>query len=174
VKALNQKDDRDKEVACYNALKSFQGVAIPVLLDADYEYFDQEFKHGLILSWVGAEFGGNFIELPRSALLEAQKIVASMHANGMVHRDLRPENISYNFTTGKLFLYDFSHSATRTSISAKEFEHARTVDLSALEKYIKISETPAAVEEIEWAADWVRRTRKESGAAAKAEGRLLR
>ena len=110
--------------------------------------------------------------LPRSALLEAQKIVAVMHANGVVHRDLRPENMNYNFTTGKLFLYDFSHAATRTSISAEEFEDAREEDVCALEEYIKISESPAAVEEIKWAADWVRR--EEGGAAAMVEGRLLR
>ena len=172
VKAFNKKADRDLEVACYNSLKSLQGVAIPILRDADYQYFNQEYQYGLILSWVGAEFGGNFLVLPRSALLEAQKIVAVMHANGVVHRDLRPENMNYNFTTGKLFLYDFSHAATRTSISAEEFEDAREEDVCALEEYIKISESPAAVEEIKWAADWVRR--EEGGAAAMVEGRLLR
>jgi tRNA A-37 threonylcarbamoyl transferase component Bud32 len=158
VKAFKEQDDRDREAACYDALKTLQGVEIPTLLDGEYELAYQKYKHGLILSWVGSEYGGNYMFLPKSALLRAQGIVASMHANGVVHRDLRPENMNYNFTTGKLSLYDLSHAATKNCIGTEAFESARKRDLCVLQELIRRSDTPQAAKAVGWSADWARRT----------------
>ena len=157
VKAFKEQDDRDREAVCYDALKTLQGVEIPILLDGGCELADQKYKYGLIFSWVGSEYGGNYMFLPKSALLQAQGIVASMHANSIVHRDLRPENMNYNFTTGRLFLFDFSHAVTKNSIGAEAFEHARKGDLCVLQELIHRSETPQAAKAVEWSASWARR-----------------
>ena len=134
-------------------------MAIPTLLDADYEYFDPEYRYGLITSWVGVEYSGNYLTLPLDALVQALDLVRGMHHHGVGHGDVRPENMQHNATTGTLFLFDFSHAATRSSIGAVAFENARQADLGSLQEFVGFCETPEAKDETEWAADWVRRAR---------------
>ena len=156
VKAFADIADREMEASCYEKLTALQGVSIPTLLDKDFRFHDDRYCFGLVLSWVGEEFGGNYLTLPKGALLEAQAVVLKMHERGVVHRDLRPENMNYNFTTGRLFLYDFSHGATRQSLGDAAFEQARRDDCDALKGHLEGCETPHSRKLLDWVQAWLR------------------
>jgi tRNA A-37 threonylcarbamoyl transferase component Bud32 len=156
VKAFSDKQQRDLELACYDALLHLQGVSIPTVIDRDYDEPESVRRFGLVLSWIGEEYGGTYTTLPKGALLKAKDVVLRMHESGVVHRDIRTGNMHYNFTTGRLFVYDFSHASSLPRMGAAAFAEARQADLEALQGEADRSETEAGKKEVEWAEDWAR------------------
>ena len=141
VKCYEAAEDRNKEVACYNALRCLQGDCIPKLLVANCSVpWDESRTHGLVLSWVGKQFGGNYMSLPKRALLQAHAIMLRMHKRGVVHRDLRPENMNYDFETGKLYIYDFSEARTLKILGFSRFHKARREDCEMMQELVESAE----------------------------------
>ena len=141
VKCYEASEDRDNEVACYNALHCLQGHCIPKLLVANCSIpWDENRTHGLVLSWMGKQFGGNYMSLPKRALLQARAIMHQMHKRGVVHRDLRPENMNYNFDSNKLYIYDFSEARTLLMLGLARFQEACREDCEVMEELVESAE----------------------------------
>ena len=155
VKCYADDDMRDREVTCYQKLRSLQAISIPYLIESNVEVSSGEHgrMHALLLSWIGGQFGGNYITLPTKALLLAGEIISKMHKLGVAHGDVRAENMNYNFTTGKLFVYDFSESVVDELDGKEAFEKACEIDNEALDQMIawSRSEEGQNVEYVHWA-----------------------
>jgi serine/threonine protein kinase len=93
----------------------------------------------LIVSWVGSPDAGSYGMLPTAALEQARQIVLAMHERGVAHRDIRPLNMVYSFSTTKLYMIDFGQSETVDMIGKNYFDQACFEDLSELEHLIAIS-----------------------------------
>ena len=142
VKCYKDVGARDSEVACYDALLPLQGKHIPRLLDPQFILGREKLgrRFGLVLSWVGEDFGGNYLHLPTPVLLKARRLLAQMHQLGVAHGDVRPENMNYSFVSRNLFLYDFSHALTRDeAVDTATFRGACVQDLKDLDEEIEWS-----------------------------------
>jgi hypothetical protein len=145
VKAYSDAYSRDQEARCYELLAPMQGVSIPPLLQPKYELPDDRGRtHGLVLSWVGPEQGGNYMTLPTGPLEQARAVIVAMHALGVAHGDVRPENMNYDFRAGRLFVYDFSHATLRERAGGRWFAEACREDLRAIDELVAESRTPQA------------------------------
>ena len=156
VKCYLCKEYRDNEVECYACLRELQGDSIPQLLDPDYLYPDEEKNrtYGLVISWVGSPNAGSYKMLPTTALEEARRIVVAMHERGVAHGDIQPLNMNYDFKTGKLYVFDFSHAVAKCTIGTDGFTQACFEDLCELDRLIAISKTSRArgIRYIHWPA----------------------
>jgi hypothetical protein len=145
VKAYRDARARDREACCYELLAPMQGVSIPLLILPKYEIADDRGrKHGLVVSWVGPEQGGNYMTLPTGPLEQARSVIVAMHELGVAHGDVRPENMNYSFPTGRLFVYDFSHATLRGRAGGRRFAAACAEDLLAIDGLVAESRTPQA------------------------------
>ena len=84
------------------------------------------------------------MDLPTDVLVRAREIVVKMHRLGVAHGDVRPENMNYNFKTGRLYLYDFSDARTRKMLGEEGFRRACLQDLESLDTQIAWSKTDEA------------------------------
>jgi hypothetical protein len=143
VKCYLYQHERDNEVECYNWLHELQGDCIPQLLEPSCSYpgEEQNRTHGLVISWVGSPDAGSYRMLPTTALEQARRIVLEMHERGVAHRDIRPLNMIYSFSTTKLHMLDFGQSETVDMIGKNYFDQACFEDLSELDRLIEISRT---------------------------------
>ena len=145
---------RDRESICYEKLESLQGISIPTLVEGEFDFPDdrQGRRHGIVLSWIGSLYGGNYMVLPTKALLIAREVVNEMHKHGVAHGDIRAENMNYNFTTSKLFVYDFSHAVVDTLDGEEAFQEACEEDDESLHKLIEWSKSEEGqnVQYIHW------------------------
>jgi serine/threonine protein kinase len=146
VKCFKDPADRDLETYFYDKLAPMQGISIPRLLVKECTLPRQRKQrcHAFIVEWVGPEFGGNFLTLPTKALVAARLVAERMHALGVVHGDARPENMFFNFTSGELFMYDFSHARAADVVGREEFEGACEEELESLDEQIAWSQTEQA------------------------------
>ena len=145
VKAYREAFLRDREARCYEVLSSLQGISIPKLMEARYELCDERVRnHALIVSWVGPKQGGNYLTLPTGPLEQARRVIVTMHGLGVAHGDVRLENMNYDFGTGRLFVYDFSHATLREQAGDAPFAVACQEDLLAVEGLISESRTARA------------------------------
>jgi len=85
-----------------------------------------------------------FDYIVEGALTDSQKIsimkqlltvLAKLHANGIVHGDIKPENIFYNHETGLLTVYDFGFACKRDMCNLK---HKGTLQYMSPEQLIDI------------------------------------
>jgi hypothetical protein len=145
VKAYQDALSRDREARCYELLAPLQGVSIPRLLDPRRELPDGRGRtHALIVSWVGPRQGGNYMTLPTGPLEQARRTISAMHELGVAHGDVRPENMSCDFETGRLFVYDFSHATLREQAGGRRFAAACAGDRLAMDGLVAESQTPRA------------------------------
>uniref|UniRef100_A0A093UQK4 Putative mitochondrial chaperone BCS1-B n=1 Tax=Talaromyces marneffei PM1 TaxID=1077442 RepID=A0A093UQK4_TALMA len=101
-----------REVEIYRILRKAQGSAVPVFIgaiDLKRSYFLHgagEIKHMLLMSW-----GGQMIGLKESALPhEISRSMRQIRKLGVVHEDLRNENMLWNDELGRVFIIDFHQS----------------------------------------------------------------
>ena len=62
-------------------------MSIPTLVEAEFDFPEDRHgrRHGIDLSWIASLYGGNYMVLPRNALLIAREIVNEMHKYGVAH-----------------------------------------------------------------------------------------
>jgi serine/threonine protein kinase len=136
VKAYEDIQNRNFEVACYEALKPLQGSSIPELFDVITILIeDDPCKYGLVLSWIDVQDDAD-MKIPVSSLLEARAIVKSMHRLGVAHGDIKLSNMNFNANTRTLQIFDFSHAFLKSDHSTVEFSGACVQDLEALDEII--------------------------------------
>jgi hypothetical protein len=141
VKCYSRASLRDAEVDCYRALKSMQGLKIPVLLDADFSLSDlfvrklgKSFKFALVLSFVSYNYGhlkavcGEYMEACR-------EIVREMHLLGVAHGDPRGDNVLVYQSTGEVVVIDFTKGSTLAKVSEKRFQKACAKDMTIIDNY---------------------------------------
>jgi hypothetical protein len=141
VKCYSRAFLRDAEVDCYRALKSMQGLKIPILLDADFSLPDmfvrklgKSFKFALVLSFVSYNYGhlkavcGEYMEACR-------EVVREMHLLGVAHGDPRGDNVLVYQTTGKVVEIDFTKGSTLAKVGAKRFQKACAKDMPIIDNY---------------------------------------
>jgi hypothetical protein len=138
VKAYDTAEGRDREVRCYRALERLKASgSVPLLFNGDLMLHwpdpDERRVHALVLEWVGppdAKAGGHFNPppLPDAALVRVREILEEMHECGVAHYDIRPANVLYEPSTGRVVIFDFSHSSTRDETEQHEVFAARCRD----------------------------------------------
>jgi hypothetical protein len=145
VKYYRDAAARDRETLCYEKLRQLQGISIPRLLEPNCteEEDGHGRRHGLMLEWVGAPQGGNYMLLPARALRAARGVLAAMHARGVAHGDVRAENMHYNFTTRALAVFDFSRAVVDTLDGEEAWGEACEEDEAALDSLLAWSESDA-------------------------------
>ena len=145
IKGFESEGDRNLEVRCYEALSELQGSCIPVLVNKTFTLkSDKVRKYALVLSWIGADEGNNYMTLPTHVLLRARDLVLKMHALGVVHGDLRPENMNFDFKTNQLYIFDFSDAKLKAEMSAAAFKQACLEELESLDRQIEWSRSSSA------------------------------
>ncbi len=103
---------------CYSALKDMQGKSIPILRSSGCNLAKNfpSRPFGMVVSWVGGITSQDtYKTLPEDALVKLRQVAIKMHQRGVVHNDLRASNVKYDARTGKLWVFDFSHAATRAT-----------------------------------------------------------
>lgn len=103
-----------READVYQVLRQVQGSAVPVFLgkiDLAKVYFLHgagEIRHMLVMAWGGESIAklGQRMELRR----EVSRSKKEIRALGVVHQDLRPENILWNDELGRALIIDFHRS----------------------------------------------------------------
>ena len=91
-----------------------------------------------------ADEGNNYMTLPTHVLLRARDLVLKMHAPGVVHGDLRPENMNFDFKTNQLYIFDFSDAKLKAEMSASAFKQACLEELESLDRQIEWSRSSLA------------------------------
>jgi predicted Ser/Thr protein kinase len=112
-------EDLQHEAAVYQQLRGLQGIYVPVFLGAvDLErpyYYDFQVRviHMMFLSWGGDRIdSGSLAEDERQK--RKQEVVCSVqaiHAEGILHKDIRTENVLWNEEVGRVMLIDFERAA---------------------------------------------------------------
>lgn len=103
-----------REAQIYQILRKVQGSAVPVFLgtvDLAKVYFLHgagEIRHMLVLGWGGESTA----TIEQSARLhrEIQRSRKEIHSLGILHQDLRPDNILWNDELGRALIIDFHRS----------------------------------------------------------------
>ncbi|KAG6128396.1 hypothetical protein E4U38_005714 [Claviceps purpurea] len=111
------------EAEIYKQLEPTQGVHVPVFLGAiDLRTMKKNFwvgfgvhvVHLMFLSWGGHHIEQDKMarfEIPRSRLIEqAEQAMKSVHDKGVIHRDVRWENVLFNPETKGVMMIDFERS----------------------------------------------------------------
>lgn len=103
-----------REAEIYQILRKAQGSAVPVVLgniDLAKVYFLHgagEIRHMLLMAWGGESTA----EIKRSSLLRREILRSrkEIHSLGIVHQDLRSDNILWNDELGRALIIDFHRS----------------------------------------------------------------
>lgn len=105
-----------REAEVYQVLRKVQGLAVPVFLgaiDLNMIYFRHgagEIRHMLLMAWGGTEMG------PGEKLNEISKSMALIRELGVVHGDLRFQNMLWNDELGRVMIIDFHRSEIRRQL----------------------------------------------------------
>ncbi|KAK3338662.1 hypothetical protein B0T25DRAFT_561127 [Lasiosphaeria hispida] len=126
--------DLEHEAAVYHRLRPLQGVCVPVFLGAiDLRDLGRTYYYGLkvriiymmLLSWGGTAIDMNADDGPLVAALQQaagtvgtaetpdkalNQSVRALHSMGVVHKDIRRENLLWSAETGRLMMIDFERS----------------------------------------------------------------
>jgi hypothetical protein len=142
VKGYHSKTARDREVHCYNLLASMQGQCIPFLLNSDFNFTVHGHNwFGLVIEWIrDKDVMISTNQLSKHVLSKARAIVVQMHRKGVVHRDLRNDNLNYNPVTDEVYIYDFSDANTREQLGEHKFKKECHQDLQQLDELFKWAE----------------------------------
>ncbi|GIK07190.1 hypothetical protein Aspvir_002846 [Aspergillus viridinutans] len=105
-----------REAEVYQVLRKVQGLAVPVFLgaiDLNMIYFLHgagEIRHMLLMAWGGGEIreGERLTEISRSKAL--------IRKLGVVHGDLRLQNMLWNDELGRVLIIDFHRSEIRRQL----------------------------------------------------------
>ena len=112
-----------REVQVYQILRKAQGSAVPVFLgtiDMEKTYFLHgagPIRHMLIMGWGGESTAT--MELTQQLRRAIHKSNKEIKACGIIHEDLRRENVLWNEELGRALIIDF-HRCTLRCRSAKE------------------------------------------------------
>ena len=100
-----------REAEIYRVLQRAQGSAVPVFLgpmDLTKIYFLHgagEIRHMLLMGWGGESVGNMYSEETYKRAISQS--VKEIHALGVLHQDLRPENILWNIELERALIIDF-------------------------------------------------------------------
>lgn len=100
-----------READIYRVLQRAQGSAVPVFLgpmDLTKIYFLHgagEIRHMLLMGWGGESVGNMYSEETYKRAISQS--VKEIHALGVLHQDLRPENILWNIELERALIIDF-------------------------------------------------------------------
>ncbi|KAG6052802.1 hypothetical protein E4U17_005401 [Claviceps sp. LM77 group G4] len=111
------------EAEMYKQLEPIQGAHVPVFLGAiDLRTMRKNFwfdfgihvVHMMFLSWAGHHIEQDKMvrfEIPRSRLIEqAEQAIESVHGRGVLHGDVRWENVLFNPETSDVMVIDFERA----------------------------------------------------------------
>ncbi|EXU94493.1 serine/threonine protein kinase domain protein [Metarhizium robertsii] len=117
-----------READAYRILRKAQASAVPVFLgtiNLSKVYFLHgagEIRHMLIMGWGGAS--PKEIEPGSKLRKEIKRSVAEIHGLGVIHQDLRRENILWNAELRRALIIDFHHSKFVLQRPAKRSQRA--------------------------------------------------
>ncbi|PCG88212.1 Lipopolysaccharide kinase [Penicillium occitanis (nom. inval.)] len=118
-----------REVEVYQVLRKVQGLAVPVFLgaiDLNMIYFLHgvgEIRHMLLMAWGGRELGTD------ERLTEISRSTALIHKLGVVHGDLRLQNMLWNDELGRVMIIDFHRSEIRRQLIRLRQSSKRSRDI---------------------------------------------
>ncbi|CEL07679.1 hypothetical protein ASPCAL10835 [Aspergillus calidoustus] len=107
-----------REAEVYQMLRKAQGSAVPVFLgtiDLSKIYFLHgagEIRHMLVMGWGGESTASK--ELTSELLKEIRKSNKEIEALGIIHKDLRRENVLWNEELGRALIIDFHRSTLKS------------------------------------------------------------
>ena len=107
-----------REAQVYQILRKAQGSAVPVFLgtiDLAKIYFLHgagEIRHMLVMGWGGESTAS--MELTPSLHREIRKSNKEIRALGIIHRDLRRDNVLWNKELGRALIIDFHRSTLKS------------------------------------------------------------
>ncbi|KAL4756341.1 uncharacterized protein BDW70DRAFT_154280 [Aspergillus foveolatus] len=107
-----------REAQVYQLLRRAQGSAVPVFLgtiDLAKMYFLHgagEIRHMLVMGWGGESTAK--MELAPWLRQEIHRSEKEIRALGIIHEDLRPDNILWNKELGRVLIIDFHRSALKS------------------------------------------------------------
>ncbi|CAP83048.1 hypothetical protein EN45_046400 [Penicillium chrysogenum] len=110
--------DVSREAQVYQILRKAQGSAVPVFLgtiDLAKIYFLHgagEIRHMLVMGWGGESTTS--MELTPTLLQEIHKSNREIKALGIIHEDLRRDNILWNEELGRALIIDFHRSTLKS------------------------------------------------------------
>ncbi|KAL4981511.1 hypothetical protein BDW68DRAFT_172275 [Aspergillus falconensis] len=111
-------EEVSREVQVYQLLRKAQGSAVPVFLgtiNLAKTYFLHgagPIRHILVMGWGGESTA--VMELAPWLLLEIHRSKKEIEDLGIIHEDLRPDNILWNKELGQALIIDFHRSALRS------------------------------------------------------------
>ncbi|KAJ5489170.1 hypothetical protein N7539_004060 [Penicillium diatomitis] len=106
-----------REAEVYRILRKAQGLAVPVFLgtiDLAKIYFLHgagEIRHMLVMGWGGESIAS--LELTPGLLQEIHKSNKEIRALGIIHEDLRRDNVLWNEELGRAMIIDFHRSTLK-------------------------------------------------------------
>jgi serine/threonine protein kinase len=106
-----------REAEVYRILRKAQGLAVPVFLgtiDLAKIYFLHgagEIRHMLVMGWGGESIAS--MELTPGLLQEIHKSNREIKALGIIHEDLRRDNVLWNEELGRAMIIDFHRSTLK-------------------------------------------------------------
>uniref|UniRef100_A0A093XUJ6 Reticulocyte-binding protein 2 like a n=1 Tax=Talaromyces marneffei PM1 TaxID=1077442 RepID=A0A093XUJ6_TALMA len=119
-----------REAEVYQVLRKVQGLAVPVFvgaIDLNMIYFLHgagEIRHMLLMAWGGREIGVG------ERLTEISRSRALIRKLGVVHGDLRLQNMLWNDELGRVLIIDFHRSEIRRQlIGARVHSSKRSRDI---------------------------------------------
>jgi hypothetical protein len=118
-----------REAEVYQVLRKVQGLAVPVFLgaiDLNLTYFLHgagEIRHMLLMSWGGREMGMG------ERLDEISRSTALIRKLGVMHGDLRLQNMLWNDEMGRVMIIDFHRSEIRRQLIGQRHASKRSRDI---------------------------------------------
>ncbi|QGA17632.1 hypothetical protein EYB26_005307 [Talaromyces marneffei] len=118
-----------REAEVYQVLRKVQGLAVPVFLgaiDLDMTYFLHgagEIRHMLLMAWGGREMGTG------ERLTEISRSTALIRKLGVMHGDLRLQNMLWNDELGRVMIIDFHRSEIRRQLIGQRHSSKRSRDI---------------------------------------------
>jgi hypothetical protein len=118
-----------REAEVYQVLRKVQGLAVPVFLgaiDLKMTYFLHgagEIRHMLLMAWGGREMGTG------ERLTEISKSTALIRKLGVMHGDLRLQNMLWNDELGRVMIIDFHRSEIRRQLIGQRHSSKRSRDI---------------------------------------------
>ena len=120
MKAYASEQARDEEAGHYLALQGVEGVPelVAGALELAWSNKEEHRVHALVVAWVGPPDAGGCRLAPApplglAALAQVRDVLRAMHARGVAHGDVRRANLCCDPSSGRAFVFDFSHSVAR-------------------------------------------------------------